>query len=98
MIQKLNYGKYKSKTKHSKIKSNQLKGGVSDKISPKKFYAPDVNKGAKIEKEHSNDKQIQKEIARDHIYEHGYIGNDNKIHDKGYYDNLKVMERVLKTK
>ena len=46
-----------------------------------------LNKGIKVEMEHTNDKKIAKEIAMDHIYE-----------DPRYYDKLKKIENKEKNK
>lgn len=41
-----------------------------------------LDKGIEVELEHTNDKTIAKEIAKDHIYE-----------DPKYYDKLKTIEK-----
>jgi len=70
---------------------NKLKGGLSDNktigdLSNKHKISIDnilsqLNKGIKIEMEHTTDKQKAKEIAMDHLYE-----------DPKYYDKLKKIE------
>jgi len=70
---------------------NKLKGGLSDNktigdLSNKHKISIDnilsqLNKGVKIEMEHTTDKQKAKEIAMDHLYE-----------DPKYYDKLKKIE------
>lgn len=73
---------------------NKLKGGLSDKLSVEdiakkfdekiEFIQNQLNKGISVEKEHTKDKDLAKEIAMDHISE---IPN--------YYDELKKMEDDL---
>lgn len=72
--------------------SNKLKGGKSDKLSQediaKKFHVTlskiktQINKGIKIEMEHTNDREKAREIATDHVSEYA-----------DYYDRLKDMEK-----
>jgi hypothetical protein len=44
-----------------------------------------LDKGIKVEKEHTNNRLVAKKIALDHIYE-----------DLGYYDKLLKIERKFK--
>jgi hypothetical protein len=62
-------------------KSDIIKGGVADNKSSKGFDKNQLKQGIKVESEHSNNKQIQSEIAKDHLTE-----------DKKYYTKLKAME------
>ncbi len=76
-------------------KEDKLKGGLADDLTKKdiadKFNikVSDINKelslGVKIEKEHTADEKIAKEIALDHLAE---------IPD--YYSRLKKMEKEAK--
>jgi hypothetical protein len=59
-----------------------LKGGKSDKIPPDAFPKDKVRQGAKVESEHTTNKTLAKEIARDHLTE-----------DIEYYTKLKKMEK-----
>ena len=70
---------------------NKLKGGKSDKLSLKdiadKFDVPvtsikkQIEKGIKVEMEHTSDKEKAREIATDHVSEFA-----------DYYDRLDKME------
>jgi hypothetical protein len=62
--------------------SDLIPGGKSDKIPPSAFPAKKVQEGAKVESEHTSNKTVAKEIARDHLSE-----------DMGYYGKLKKMEK-----
>ena len=73
------------------MKSNKLKGGLSDKMTISdiaKKHKVDVDqltkqlsKGMKVEMEHTKDRKQAKEIAMDHLVE-----------DPKYYDKLKKIE------
>ena len=74
---------------------NKLKGGKADKMSPKdiadkfdvttKMVKDQINKGKKIESEHTDDKEKQTEIAEDHVSEF-----------PDYYDRIEKMEKEAK--
>jgi beta-glucosidase-like glycosyl hydrolase len=76
---------------------NKLKGGKSDGMSIEdiaKKHKMDVDllkiqlqNGIDIEKEHTNDKEIAEEIAKDHLFEF-----------PDYYTRLKKMEKEVKKK
>lgn len=59
-----------------------LPGGKADKIPPSAFPKKLVAEGAKVESEHTSNKTMAKEIARDHLTE-----------DISYYKKLKKMEK-----
>lgn len=59
-----------------------LPGGKADKIPPSAFPKKKVDEGAKVESEHTSNKTVQREIARDHLSE-----------DMSYYSKLKKMEK-----
>ncbi len=71
---------------------NKLKGGKADKLTPKdiskkfnvsvKDVEKQINKGKKIESEHTDDIEKQTEIASDHVAEF-----------PDYYDRIKKMEK-----
>jgi len=73
------------------FKEEKLEGGVADSKSLEelakkhkvdvKMLTKQFNKGIKVEMEHTDNKQMAKEIARDHISE-----------DPKYYDKLSKME------
>lgn len=64
---------------------DKLDGGKSDKKTPSDFPKEDVEKGHRVEFEHSNDPDIAREISMDHLEEH-----------KDYYVGLEYMEKCLK--
>ena len=48
---------------------DKLPGGLADKKAPSDFDTNQIEKGKKIEMEHTNDKELAKEIAMDHLEE-----------------------------
>lgn len=62
--------------------ADKIPGGLADKKLPKDFDAKQLAKGIKVEMEHTDDKDLAREIAMDHLTE---------IPD--YYDRLEVMEK-----
>lgn len=56
-------------------------GGLADQKTDKDFSAKALRQGVKVEMEHTNQKPLAKEIAKDHLVE-----------DESYYDKLKKME------
>ena len=65
----------------SKKHKDRLKGGLADKKKPTDFDSKALQKGAKVESEHTSDKAMAREIAMDHLAE-----------DSKYYDKLAKME------
>lgn len=61
---------------------DKVHGGLSDKKTPKDFDPVALNKGLKVELEHTDDRHLAMEIAMDHLTE-----------DKSYYDKLQKMEK-----
>ncbi len=59
----------------------QIKGGKGDKLNPKDVDQNQLQMGIKIEKEHTKDPQLAKEIALDHLAE-----------DPKYYTKLKTAK------
>lgn len=59
----------------------QLAGGLADELSPEDFNPKALEKGIKVELEHTNDRALAKEIAMDHLTE-----------DPNYYDKLEKVE------
>jgi phosphoribosylformylglycinamidine (FGAM) synthase-like enzyme len=58
-----------------------LKGGKADGLSDHLFNKKHLKMGIKVESEHTKSKQIQKEIAKDHIVESDtYYPDLKKIH------------------
>jgi ppGpp synthetase/RelA/SpoT-type nucleotidyltranferase len=63
-------------------KSDKIPGGLAEGKSPKDFDKKKMKEGAKVEKEHTSDKKVAKEIAMDHLEE-----------DDNYYKKLKKIEK-----
>ncbi len=68
------------------IGEEKLKGGKGDYKSDEEFNFKELGKGERVEREHTDDEEIAKEIAKDHLSE-----------DKNYYDKLQKMERSKKS-
>jgi len=60
---------------------DKIPGGLSDKKTPWDFPTKSLREGEKVEKEHTSDKHLQREISMDHLTE-----------DPHYYEKLKKME------
>ena len=76
--------------KKAKKWKDSIPGGRADKKSPSDFNKRDVEKGRKIEREHTDDDDKTREIAIDHLEEF-----------PDYYDekkSLPAMERKLEKK
>jgi hypothetical protein len=67
-----------------KISKDKIPGGLADKVKGKKFDPRQLAKGIRVEMEHTNDKSLAREIAKDHLME-----------DPKYYDHLIEMEREV---
>jgi len=77
----------------------RLKGGTADKMTEEEIAdalgeeLSDVNrildKGQKVEMEHTNDKKIARQIAMDHLM---------KVESLDYYDELEKMEEKIKAR
>ena len=61
---------------------DQISGGLSDAKPDDQFDLEEVEKGVKVEMEHTNDKDKAREIAKDHLAE-----------NKDYYKKLDIMEK-----
>jgi hypothetical protein len=70
-----------------KTPKDKIPGGLADKVKGKRFDPKQLAKGIKVEMEHTNDKSIACEIAKDHLME-----------DPKYYDHLIEMEKKVETK
>jgi len=66
---------------------DKLKGGIADNIPDTKFNKIELKKGQEHEKEHTTDKSIAKEIAKDHITE-----------DPQYYEKIDQIEGSSESK
>jgi hypothetical protein len=67
---------------------DRLPGGKADGKTPSDFEKKDLQEGAEVELEHTDDYDVAIEIASDHLEE---LGNS-------YYPELKKMEKKLKDK
>ena len=65
-----------------KISEELAHGGMADNMPDSAFNESSVDKGMKVEKEHTKNKKLQKEIAKDHLKE-----------DPKYYRKLAKMEK-----
>lgn len=61
---------------------DQMSGGLADKKKPSDFCPKQLAKGVRVELEHTDDLDIAKEIAMDHLAE-----------DPKYYDKLETIEQ-----
>jgi len=66
----------------SMVKEDKVKGGKADKKKPEDFNQKELKMGIEIEMEHTDDPELAKEIAMDHLTE---------IPD--YYTRLVKMEK-----
>jgi len=60
---------------------DKLSGGLADKRKPEEFDPIQLKKGIAVEREHTSDPEIAKEIAMDHLTE-----------DPKYYEKLAKIE------
>ena len=67
--------------KHKNGFEDQIPGGLADESSPSDFDQGQLEKGIKVEKEHTDDPSLAEEIAMDHLFE-----------DPKYYDKLEKVE------
>jgi hypothetical protein len=63
---------------------DRIPGGKGQHTKNKDFPRDQIEKGMKVEAEHSPDPKVQAEIVRDHLAEN----------PTGYYDNLEVAEAI----
>lgn len=61
---------------------DRLSGGLADKKQPSDFPASALQQGQRVEKEHTGEPALAKEIAMDHLSE-----------DRRYYSKLKKVEK-----
>jgi len=65
--------------------SDKLEGGKADDVPDEEFDEEQLDKGKDVEKEHTDDDELAKEIAKDHLEESG-----------NYYKDLEKMENKEK--
>lgn len=87
-VQTANPGDLKTPKLKEAAWKDLLPGGLADDKKPEDFNPKELAAGAKVEREHTSDPHLQKEIAMDHMTE---------FH-KGYYPSLEKMEGELKKK
>jgi hypothetical protein len=61
--------------------TDKLPGGLGDEKTDEDFSADQIEKGVKVEMEHTTDPEIAREIVRDHLAE-----------DPQYYDKLEKID------
>ncbi len=61
---------------------DKIPGGLADKKKPEDFDQVQLNKGIKVELEHTSNEEMAREIAMDHLME-----------DKNYYTKLEKVEK-----
>ena len=66
----------------AKEMEDKVPGGLADGKPDSDFDHEQLAKGIKVEMEHTDDKDLAKEIAKDHLTE-----------DKEYYTKLKTIEK-----
>jgi hypothetical protein len=64
--------------------ADKIPGGFADKKDPEDFDPKALEKGVKVELEHTDDEDLAREIAMDHLTEF-----------ENYYDALDLMEKIL---
>ena len=74
-------------SKEKPVKEDKLPGGLGDDRSDSDFDAKQLEKGIEVEREHTTDREIAKEIAKDHLTEF-----------PNYYIELEKMENQMKNK
>jgi len=65
-----------------KLYEDVLPGGRGDDLPDDKFEEDQLDAGIKVELEHTKDKKLAKEIAKDHLSE-----------DPNYYKKLKTIHK-----
>jgi len=68
----------------AKKRIEKLKGGLADGMSESDFDKDDLEEGKKVEREHTKDEDIAREISQDHLCE-----------DPKYYKKLKLIEKAV---
>jgi hypothetical protein len=69
-----------------KVARDYFHGGLADNKPDEKYDKKQIHMGTNVEMEHTNDRKKAKEIAKDHLEEHGK-----------YYTALKKMEDNLES-
>lgn len=69
-----------------KTAKDKIPGGLGDEKNPSDFDPKQIAKGIKVELEHTDDEDLAREIAMDHLTE-----------DPAYYDKLETIEKHSRT-
>jgi len=69
------------------LNKDEMAGGLADSKTEKDFDKKSLKQGIKVEREHTKNKKIAKEIAMDHLTE-----------DSDYYKKLKQIEKSINLK
>jgi len=95
----------KSMNESKEINMDKVKGGKSDGMTCKKIakmhkvplslIMKEYKMGLIVEKEHSDDPEIQGEVARDHLYENPRYYSEGK--KSGVFDEFKKCRTVKKS-
>ena len=64
------------------IKAERIPGGLADGRPDSDFDPEQLAAGIRVEMEHTSDRRVAKEIAKDHLTE-----------DNNYYKKLKLIEK-----
>jgi len=70
---------------------DKLKGGEADNVPEDKVNKTQLDKGQKVEMEHTDNPEIAREIARDHLAEELKDGKEKE--DQTYYTDLAKMHK-----
>lgn len=76
----------------------RIDGGKADDHPDSDYPKDQLEKGTKVEKEHTDSEAEAKEIAKDHLEEEKELNPDKNKDDLEYYDELDNMEEGLKKK
>jgi len=82
-----------SVVKNSKSWEDHIHGGKADDYEPDDFDEDTLERGRKVEMEHTNDPEIAKEIAMDHMVE--TTKNEGSPIESDYYKELAKLEKKL---
>lgn len=80
---------------HKLATEELIEGGKADGLEDELFNKKDLDKGIKVEMEHTNNPEAAKEITKDHIKEESEL-SEKPLTDTKYYDLLDDLEEELK--
>ena len=74
---------------------DKLPGGLADKKTPEDFDQDQLQKGVKVELEHTSDEKLATEIAMDHITEDSdYYTKLEKIHKEALIESETLRKNI----